>query len=416
MIIPFKRSSVLLLGICLAASCFSPAAQAQKKGVAGQPQNAAKVGATWAYDWGSGMPALAAGVEYVPMWWGFYGASQASDTASAQALKAKGAKNLLTYNEPDHTDQANLSVASALVGFKQAGIACTTAGLTCISPAAADDNDAWMVQFMAGVSTQGLRCDDVAVHSYLRDPNGFLSYIDGIHNRYGKNLWITEFAPTDWATPTAVSTTEVMNFIKIVIPGLQSRAYVARYSWYCGTSPGTGCLQTAALFNPDGSLTEVGKTYNDPTYVSGGGGGAIANGTYKIINRNSGEALEVFNQSTTNSSRVDQYPYWGGNSQKWTVTQLGNGQYEIIGVASGKALDVFNRSTANSAPIDIYPYSGDNCQKWIITATSGGYYQVTGVGSGLALEVFNQSTANSAPIDQYSYFGGNSQQWIFQAP
>jgi hypothetical protein len=412
-----KCSSILLFSVCAAALSLSPEAYAQKKGVAGQPQNAAKVGATWAYDWGSGMPTMPAGVEYVPMWWGYYGANQASDTASAQSLKAKGAKNLLTYNEPDHTDQANLSVASALVGFKQAGIACTAAGLTCISPAAADDNDTWMVQFMAGVSSQGLKCDYVALHSYIRDPNSFLSYVDGIHNRYGKNLWITEFAPTDWATPTAVSTTEVMNFIKIVIPGLQSRSYVARYSWYCGTSPGTGCLQTAALFNTDGTTTDAGKTYNDPNYVpGGGGGGTLANGTYKIINRNSGKALDVYKQSTTNSAPVDQYSYWGGSCQKWTVTQLGNGQYSVIGVGSGKALDVYNRSTANSAPIDIYAYSGDNCQKWIITATSGGYYKVIGVGSGLALEVFNQSTADSALVDQYSYFGGNSQQWAFQAP
>jgi hypothetical protein len=148
----------------------------------------------------------------------------------------------------------------------------------------------------------------------------------------------------------------------------------------------------------------------------GGGGGTLANGTYKIINRNSGKALDVSKQATTNSTLVGQYSYWGGSGQKWTVTQLGNGQYSIIGMGSGKALDVFNRSTADSAPIDIYTYSGDNCQKWIITATTGGYYEVIGVGSGKALEVFNQSTADNAPVDQYTYFGGNSQQWAFQAP
>jgi hypothetical protein len=185
-------------------------------------------------------------------------------------MKAAGARSLLAYNEPDHTDQANLTVAYALQGFKQAGIACAAAGLELISPACADDNSTWMQQFMASVASQGLKCDAVAVHSYLRDPNSFLSYVDGIHNRYGKNLWITEFAPTDWASPTAVTTTEVINFINIVIPGLESRSYVVRYSWYCGTLPGTNVLGTAALIDANGNLTAAGTAYKNA------GGGSVS--------------------------------------------------------------------------------------------------------------------------------------------
>jgi hypothetical protein len=180
------------------------------------------------------------------------------------------------------------------------------------------------------------------------------------------------------------------------------------------TSPGTGDQQTAERFNPNGSGSDLDKTYNDPQQVAGGG--PLTNGIYKIINRNSGQALDVFNKSTTNNASVDQYPYWRGDCQKWTLTYLGNGQYSIVGVGSRKALNVFNQATDDNATVDIYAYSGDNCQKWSITATSGGYYKVIGAGSGKALEVCNQSTAKSAMVDINPYLGANSQQWAFQAP
>lgn len=146
-------------------------------------------------------------------------------------------------------------------------------------------------------------------------------------------------------------------------------------------------------------------------------GGAIANGTYKIINRNSGEALDVVAAATTNSAPVDQWPYSAGSNQKWNVTSLGGGQYSIVGVGSGKALDVFGNGTANGTKIDIYPYGGGNNQKWSLTATSGGYYRLTPANAtGSCLDVKGSSTANGALTQLWTYNGGNSQQWIFQAP
>jgi hypothetical protein len=146
-------------------------------------------------------------------------------------------------------------------------------------------------------------------------------------------------------------------------------------------------------------------------------GGTVANGTYKIINRNSGEALDVVGASTANNAQIDQWPYGAGSNQKWTVTNLGSGQYSIIGVGSGKSLDVAGSGTANGTKIDIYTYSGSANQKWSFTATSGGYYRITPANAtGSCLDVVGASTANGALVDLWSYNGGNNQQWIFQAP
>jgi lysophospholipase L1-like esterase len=145
-------------------------------------------------------------------------------------------------------------------------------------------------------------------------------------------------------------------------------------------------------------------------------GNALTNGTYKLINRNSGLALDAKGQHTTNGTPIQQYAYNAGDNQKWTVSNLGNGQYKIIGVQSGRSLDVKGQSTANGAIIQLYDDNGGDNQKWVITPTSGGYDTVQGVQSGKMMEVLGSATTNGAAVDQWSGSGGNNQQWSFQAP
>jgi hypothetical protein len=107
------------------------------------------------------------------------------------------------------------------------------------------------------------------------------------------------------------------------------------------------------------------------------GGGIIANGTYRIVARHSGKALDVSGGGTADGSNVIQWTYGGGTNQRWTVTHLGNNQYSIIGVQSGKALEVSNWGTANGSNVQIWTNGGGTNQKWTISATSGGYYRLT---------------------------------------
>jgi Glycosyl hydrolase family 12/Ricin-type beta-trefoil lectin domain-like len=149
----------------------------------------------------------------------------------------------------------------------------------------------------------------------------------------------------------------------------------------------------------------------------GGGNGIVPNGTYRIIARHSGKALDVLNHQTGDGSNVGQWAYGGGNNQRWTLTHLGNNVYQIIGVESGKALEVASTSTANGTNVDIRTYNGANNQRWTISATSGGYFRLTPVSSsGSSLDVSGASTADGANVAQWSWSGANNQQFIFQAP
>ncbi len=63
-----------------------------------------------------------------------------------------------------------------------------------------------------------------------------------------------------------------------------------------------------------------------PGYVGGaptGSSGIIANGTYRIIARHSGKALDASGQGTANGTQIIQWAYGGGNNQRWTVTHRG---------------------------------------------------------------------------------------------
>lgn len=379
------------------------------QGVAGQIQNAALVNAVWAYDWGAGMPSMPAGVEYVPMWWGYYGASQADDNTAAANLAAAGAQNLLSFNEPDHTDQANLTVAYALQGYTYEAAACSAAGLGSISPACADDQDSWMQSFMSSASSQGLYMSAVAVHAYQSTVSSFLSYVDAVYNRYGVPLWITEFAPTDWASPTTIGVNDCVAFINTAIPGLNSRSYVARYSWYCGTMPGNGVLGTAALFNSDNTLTEVGNCYKQVAGSTTPGPAFTPAGyTWRLQNRADQKCLDNYGY-TTSGSGVYQYTAGSSPNQRWTITASGS-HYKLQCVTGGLYLDTLG-NTANGSVVGQSSSSGSNNQLWDIASVGSGCFTITSVASGKCLDTGGQ-TANGAQMQQWGNGGSYNQQWM----
>ena len=147
-----------------------------------------------------------------------------------------------------------------------------------------------------------------------------------------------------------------------------------------------------------------------PTPTPAPGGGSFS-GNYKLISRNSGQALDVIGQSTANGAGVDQWPYSGTANQQWNIVSVGGGYYKLLSRNSGQALDVAGQSTANGALVDQWPDSGTANQQWSIVSVGGGYYQLISRNSGQALDVAGASTANGARVDQWPYGGTANQQW-----
>lgn len=144
--------------------------------------------------------------------------------------------------------------------------------------------------------------------------------------------------------------------------------------------------------------------------------GQLANGTYKLVNRNSGLAMDVVNQSTANFAKIQQWGYSATANQKWTITHLGANQYRIVGVQSGKSIDEASGSLLSGDYIQMYTSATSQQQRWIISATDSGYYRIQSAKSGLALEIVGGATANGALVYQAEYLGGLKAQWLPGAP
>ena len=146
----------------------------------------------------------------------------------------------------------------------------------------------------------------------------------------------------------------------------------------------------------------------------------IADGTYKIVSRDSNPQVlgVVGGSNTVRSANTQLEEYTKSTSQKWTVTYLGNGVYKIVGAGNGgNALDVTGQSVANGALIDIFPYASQSNQQWMIEPSGvAGYYTISGVQSGLVLDVIGADTKPGTGVQQWQSKGGASQQWSFQAP
>jgi hypothetical protein len=140
----------------------------------------------------------------------------------------------------------------------------------------------------------------------------------------------------------------------------------------------------------------------------------IANGTYIITGKNSGQVVDVVGDSTTEGALIDQYDSNGQNNQKWELTNLGNNYVELISVNSGMALEVNgNSKTTGVANIDQWPYNGGNNQRWQVVSEGGGYYELVNENSGDALDVPGDSKTQGADLDQWPPSDTANQLWSF---
>lgn len=216
----------------------------------------------WLYQWKAEKTAdVPDGVEFVPMVFGKPNQITPGVEYVNKEKRAAGFQFLLGFNEPDKEDQANMTVEAALEAWPQ----LMSTELPLISPAAANPEGEWMEKFMAGVKERGYRVDYIAIHSY-GGPSaaGFLDKLERVHRKFDLPLWITEFAVGDWQAKTVKenkhSVRDIKDFMKAVLPKLDRLKYVHRYAWF-PSSPDDPHLGTSALFNADGSLTELGEVY-----------------------------------------------------------------------------------------------------------------------------------------------------------
>jgi hypothetical protein len=201
----------------------------------------------WAYNWGSTNGGLASGVEYLPMLWGATADKTNTWVKDATAGIAAGATALLGFNEPDHTEQANMSPQAAATAYKQYITNNFAGKAKLISPAVTNGGGsmglAWLSSFMGLCSD--CQIDAVAIHWYDSSSNVeyFKSHIQDAHTQSGKPVYLTEFGTTDGNDQA---------FLAAVLPWLDSQDYVQKYAYFMASD--------GKLISGSG-LSAAGNTY-----------------------------------------------------------------------------------------------------------------------------------------------------------
>ncbi len=224
----------------------------------------------WNYSWGSDLvPNQPDSIEFIPMQWGsFTPPPTALYDKIKPLIQSNKVRFFLGFNEPDKSDQSNMSVTKALSLWPYLQELNVPLG----SPAAANDFGTWFNQFMDSVKVKGYRVDFICYHSY-GGPNGtaFLNNVKLLYDTYKLPVLITEFAVADWSASSPAnnkySDAQVMNFMKEVLPALDTASYVLGYAWFpFNRSSAAGTH--SALFEQDGSLSALGEIY--ASHNSGG--------------------------------------------------------------------------------------------------------------------------------------------------
>ncbi|MEU7808486.1 MULTISPECIES: RICIN domain-containing protein [unclassified Micromonospora] len=132
---------------------------------------------------------------------------------------------------------------------------------------------------------------------------------------------------------------------------------------------------------------------------------------YVLVNRNSGKALDLYNQATNDGARITQWTRNDGAWQQWQFVDSGGGYYRLRSRHSGKVLDVTGASTANGAAVVQWTDHGGNNQQFRLADSDSGYVRLINRNSNKVMEVQNASTADGGNIVQYDDWNGANQQW-----
>ena len=178
------------------------------------------------------------------------------------------------------------------------------------------------------------------------------------------------------------------------------------------TAKGGSSNATTSVSN---TTTNNSTTNNNATNNNTQQGSFNSTTPYKLINRNSGKALDIAWGSQDNGANILQYSYNGYSNQKWYLEPTGDGYYVIKSVATGKVVDVSGRSTKNGGDVIQWQSNGGWNQQWKIESVGDGYYKLINRNSGKALDTMGASTADNADVIQWDYSGGWNQQWKIEA-
>lgn len=225
---------------------------------------------SWDYNWGNAPTDNAANwfdaneMDFCPMCWN---GNYSADKIRAFVAAHPKTKYLLGFNEPNLTDQANMTPAQAAAIWPPVVALAKELNLKLVSPAmnygtlaGYSDPIKWLDEFFAqpGVDVNDIYA--ISVHCYMASASSVQGYIERFE-KYNKPIWLTEFCAWD---PVPGSVNTQMDYMCSVLNYLEGHEKVERYAWFIPRASGkVDSAPYMQLLTHDypADLTPLGKMY-----------------------------------------------------------------------------------------------------------------------------------------------------------
>jgi hypothetical protein len=270
--------------VAMAAMRTAPLPKSPKRGIAydlADPRDFAVLapGVSWWYNW-SPQPNRRAprnsraryGMDFYPMVWG---PSIERNAIQSYLGSHRRIRYLLVLNEPNITDESNLTPQAAAELWSSIESLARASGVSIVGPAMTwgsmagyADPVAWLDAFYESYRARhgrDPRIDYLAFHWY---DYGLAEQLDRL-TKYGKRFWVTEFA--NWHSGSdgdQIDTPQRQaRQMADMVETCEARDDVMRYAWFIGRwSPDP---HYTSLLGPAGELTAMGRLYLALPFAAG---------------------------------------------------------------------------------------------------------------------------------------------------
>lgn len=223
---------------------------------------------SWYYNWGNNSSSAVIpyaqyyGINFVPMIW-----NNSYNTGQIKKMLEAFPDNeyILTYNEPNLTDQANMTPKEAAKNWPNIVAFAKENNLKIVSPAmnfgTLDNYNSptkWLDEFFAcpGVNIEDI--DAIALHCYLPDASGLKGFVD-MFEKYGKPIWLTEYSSSPGDGFNSYETQK--GFCAATLNYLEANPKIERYSWFMARATGSWATISFYSSNDPYNLNELGMIY-----------------------------------------------------------------------------------------------------------------------------------------------------------
>ena len=160
------------------------------------------------------------------------------------------------------------------------------------------------------------------------------------------------------------------------------------------------------LYMPNGTASQLFVVSSSDVNITAGVSMIITSIANKKL------VTDVTSASTANGARVQLYSSNNTNAQKYRFESIGNGTYKIINANSGKVLDVAGGSTANGAALQQYTSNNTVAQQWTVRNYDSGKIALVSVNANKAVDIPDGNAVQQAQLQLYSPNGTVAQQWL----